>query len=227
MERLPETGAMVSAEEVEAYDRLSKKFLGLVEKKFVRRSLKLLNGKKVQEDTLILDAGTGTANIPIRFVRQLSSARLVAMDLSLKMLEQARSNIKNEGLEGRILLVCADAERLPFRNESFDLVFSHSTIHHLPRPIQAVTEIIRVTREGCRFIIRDLRRPPSFFLELYVHIFGFCYDRLMKSMYRESLRAGFTYKEMKNIASQVRGVVVKTRRFFITHVGLEGCRFKC
>ena len=224
MERVPEIGAMDSPEEVESYDQLSKRFLGLVEKKFIRRSLKLLTDKSVLKKSLILDVGTGTANIPLLLISEFSMAGVVAVDLSLNMLKKARSNIEEKGLENRIFLVNADAEQLPFRSESFALVISHSTIHHLPGPLQAVTETVRVTRKGCRFIIRDLRRPPSYLLELYVQIFGLPYDRLMKKMYRESLRAGYSYKEMKSLSRKISGTVIKARRFFITHVGLEGTR---
>ena len=224
MKRSPEIGAMDITEEVESYDLLSKKYLGMVEKFFVRRLRKLLAYRKLEKEAVILDVGTGTANIPIRFVSQIPSANFVAMDLSLKMLRKARLNTDDQGLADRIFFVCADAEQLPFKEETFDLVFSHSSIHHLASPIQAISEIIRVTRNGCRFIIRDLRRPPWCLLELYVQIFGFCYDNLMKKMYRESLRAGFTYKEMKDLSREIEQAAVNARRFFIIHVSLEGTR---
>ncbi|HUU27995.1 MAG TPA: class I SAM-dependent methyltransferase [archaeon] len=224
MKRLPETGAMDLPEEVVSYDTLSKNFLGLVEKKFVRRASDLLSKTEHLNSPLILDAGTGTANIPLRFIHDLSPGRFVALDLSLNMLKKARSNVRDKGLQERIFLVCADAEKLPFRNDSFDLVYSHSTIHHLPDPLQAVSEMIRVTKRDSHFIIRDLRRPPALLLECYVRIFGFRYDRLMKKMYRDSLRAGYTYQEMKKLAKESENAVTKARRFFVTHVGLEGLK---
>ena len=144
--------------------------------------------------------------------------------MSLNMLKKAKSNIKETGLEDRIFLVCADADYLPFKNETFHFVCSHSTIHHLSDPLQAIHEMIRVLRKESRFIIRDLRRPPSVLLEMYVRIFGLPYDWLMKKMYRESLRAGFTFNEMKNISKSIKDAVVIARRFFITHVGIEGIR---
>jgi ubiquinone/menaquinone biosynthesis C-methylase UbiE len=222
MKREPEPGAMIAPEEVDAYDRTSKKYLKLVEKKFVKRVFNLLAQRKLLKEPLVLDVGTGTANIPIRFVHELSPAHFIAMDKSITMLKKARSNINDIGLRKRINLVCADAESLPFKEDSCDLVYSHSTIHHLVDPLKAIGEMVRVTGKGCQFIIRDLRRPPAFLLEFYVRIFGLGYDELTKKMYRESLRAGFTYKEMKNLARQIQNASVRARRFFITHVGLEG-----
>lgn len=226
MDRIPEIGAMDDPCEVDSYDRLSKKYLGLVERLFVVRAFSLLKKTKARDNPLILDVGTGPANIPIQFARKVSSARIIAIDLSQNMLKKARSNIEEARLDNCIILICADAERLPFKDESFQIVLCHSTIHHLSNPLLAINEILRVVKKGSRFIIRDLRRPPSVILELYVLIFGLPYDWLMKKMYRESLKAGYTYKEMKELASRVKGAFVKARRFFITHVEMEGVRNK-
>ena len=216
---------MDSRDEVVSYDIVSKRFLRTVEKLFIRRCLKLLTKGKKAKNPLILDVGTGTANVPIRMIRKLPSSVIVAMDLSLNMLERGRQNIADEELQDRILLVIGDAENLPFKNDFFDLVYSHSMFHHLVDPRTTVQGIIRVTKRGCCFIIRDLRRPPGFLLEWYVRIFGFRYDEIMKDMYRESLRAGFTRQEMAGIVGSIEGAVARVRSFFITHVGLEGVRY--
>ena len=216
---------MDSRDEVVSYDIVSKRFLRTVEKLFIRRCLKLLAKGKKAKNPLILDAGTGTANVPIRMIRKMPSSVIVAMDLSLNMLERGRQNIADEELQDRILLVIGDAENLPFKDDSFDLVYSHSMFHHLVDPRTTVQGIIRVTKRGCCFIIRDLRRPPGFLLEWYVRIFGFRYDEIMKDMYRESLRAGFTRQEMAGIVGSIEGAVVRVSSFFITHVGLEGVRY--
>ena len=215
---------MDSRDEVVSYDIVSKKFLRTVEGLFVRRCLKLLAKGKNAKDPLILDVGTGTANVPIRIIRKQPSAVIVAMDLSLNMLERARQNIADEKLQGCILLVTGDAENLPFKDDSFDLVYCHSMFHHLVNPLIIAQGIIRVAKQGCCFIIRDLRRPPGFLLEWYVRIFGFRYDEMMKQMYRESLRAGFTRQEMAGIVGRIKGAVVRVHSFFITHVGLEGTK---
>ena len=215
---------MDSRDEVVSYDIVSKRFLRTVEKLFIRRCLKLLAKGKKAKNPLILDVGTGTANVPIRMIRKLPSSVIVAMDLSLNMLERGRQNIADEEFQDRILLVIGDAENLPFKDDSFDLVYSHSMFHHLVDPLTTVQGIIRVTKRGSCFFIRDLRRPPGFLLEWYVRIFGFRYDEIMKDMYRESLRAGFTHQEMVGIVGSIEGAVARVSSFFITHVGLEGVR---
>lgn len=224
MIRVPEIGAMDDPREVDSYDQLSKKHLGLVERLFIKRSIILLNRTPGRNNSFVLDVGTGTANIPVQFAQTVPGIRFIALDLSLPMLKRAQYNIRESGCYDRILLVCADAEHLPFRDQSFDFVMSHSTMHHLKNPLTSVREIVRVTKHGNRFIVRDLRRPSSWLLNIYVHVFGWPYDRFMKKMYLKSLHAGFTFTDMKQIARSTEGAIVTARRFFITHVGLEGMR---
>lgn len=224
MKRIPEKGEMESPDEVLAYDAVSRESLDKVEELFVRRAAGMLSDSGARKYPLVLDVGTGTANIPLRFADRQPEGRFIALDLSWNMLRKAASNIRENGSAGRILLVCAEAEQLPFRSGSFDLVYSHSAIHHLPEPVGAVEEIVRVTRSKCPFIVRDLRRPPGMLLKWYVRIFGFNYSSLAKKMYLESLRAGYTYREMKLLAAGIKGATARARRFFITHVGLEGTK---
>ena len=226
MKRIPESGPMDDLDEVVSYDQLSKKHLGLVEDNFVKRSLKLLSECDNPGRHVVVDAGIGPGNIPIRFIKKNPAPLFVGVDMSIPMLQKARKNLDNEDISGNIHLVCADMTRLPFRDGAVDLVTSHSTMHHLVDIKPALNEIVRITRKGGRFIIRDLRRPPGWLIWLYVLLFGMPYTPLMKKMYRESLEAGFTFREMKRIGRGLSGAAVKARRFFVTHVGLEGRREK-
>jgi SAM-dependent methyltransferase len=72
--------------------------------------------------------------------------RLVATDISPGMLAELRSTAGNLGLEVRT--ETTDAERLPFGNEEFDLVFGHAVLHHLPDLDAALGELHRVLRRG-------------------------------------------------------------------------------
>lgn len=210
--------------EVESYDRLSLKHLRIVEKSFVRRALELLAGGRHGSAPRVLDVGAGPGNIPASLAIEAPPASIVAVDLSPGMLEKARERFRENGLAARVQVVCAHSERLPFRDRTFQLVYSHSVLHHLTDPAPTLDEISRVTATGCPFLVRDLRRPPARLLGLYVRVFGARYDSLMKKMYRESLAAGYTFREMRALAARISGASARARRFFITHVGIEGTR---
>lgn len=70
----------------------------------------------------ILDAGSGTGWGVQQLMQRYKSSKLIALDLSPRMLQQTRSK---GGWLRKPSLVCADAEAIPLANESVDLVFSN------------------------------------------------------------------------------------------------------
>ena len=73
----------------------------------------------------ILDLGCGTGVGSRALMKRYPKAEIVALDLSTAMLRKAR---KRAPLLRRLPAVCADAERLPLRPASFDLIFSNLTL---------------------------------------------------------------------------------------------------
>jgi ubiquinone/menaquinone biosynthesis C-methylase UbiE len=71
-------------------------------------------------------------------------------DLSPGMVEVAKRNAEQLGfsIEGRV----ADAESLPYPDDSFDLVVGHAVLHHIPDVGLALREVLRVLRPGGRFV---------------------------------------------------------------------------
>jgi SAM-dependent methyltransferase len=92
----------------------------------------------------VLEIGVGLGADHERFAA--AGARLSGIDLSRRAVEHARRRVALRGLESGLLV--ADAERLPFANSSFDVVYSWGVIHHSPDTAAAVAEIHRVLRPG-------------------------------------------------------------------------------
>jgi SAM-dependent methyltransferase len=93
---------------------------------------------------VVLDvaAGTGNASLPAAKV----GAQVTASDLTPELLEVGRVRAANEGLV--LEWVQADAERLPFAEESFDVVISSIGAMFAPHHQQVADELIRVCRPG-------------------------------------------------------------------------------
>jgi SAM-dependent methyltransferase len=92
----------------------------------------------------VLEAGCGIATDGLQFSR--AGARYTGIDFSPTAIELARHRFELEGLDGS--LVDGSITELPFRDASFDLVYSHGVIHHLPETERAVMEFHRVLRPG-------------------------------------------------------------------------------
>jgi SAM-dependent methyltransferase len=71
-------------------------------------------------------------------------------DLSPGMVQVALNNAEKLGLpvDGRV----ADAERIPYEDDTFDLVVGHAMLHHIPDVPAALREVLRVLKPGGRFV---------------------------------------------------------------------------
>jgi SAM-dependent methyltransferase len=106
---------------------------------------KALDGRLRSFDrSLELGAGTGYFSLNLLQAGVITDA--TCTDISPGMVQTLASNAQRLGLD--IDARIADAEALPFDDESFDLVLGHAVLHHLPDLDQAWREIHRVLRPG-------------------------------------------------------------------------------
>jgi SAM-dependent methyltransferase len=106
---------------------------------------KALGGKpEVFERSLEIGSGTGYFTLNLMQAGVVREA--VCSDISRGMLETLSANAQRLGLP--VQTAIADAEALPFADESFDLVLGHAVLHHLPDLHQAFSEFARVLRPG-------------------------------------------------------------------------------
>ena len=96
----------------------------------------------------VLEIGGGLGTDLAQFAR--NGAHVTDLDLSSGHLALAQENFRLRGLDGRF--IHHDAERLPFDDNSFDLVYSNGVLHHTPNTTAVVTEIKRVLRPGGKVI---------------------------------------------------------------------------
>lgn len=93
-----------------------------------------------------LEIGAGTGYFSLNLLQAGLIERATATDISPGMLTELDASAKQLGLEVRT--VETDAERLPFEDASFDLVFGHAVLHHIPGLERAFEELHRVLRPG-------------------------------------------------------------------------------
>jgi ubiquinone/menaquinone biosynthesis C-methylase UbiE len=106
-------------------------------------------------DKKILDVGAGTGRVSVALKR--NGAKVTALDLSEKMLAILKRK------EPAIEIVIADAEELPFPDESFDVIVAAFLIVHLSNPQRFFDEAYRVLKDGGQLLITNInqKEPPE------------------------------------------------------------------
>lgn len=123
------------------------------------------NGKMLE-----VPVGTGILTMPI--YRKLKNADITCLDYSNEMMAHAESRAKNMNIKN-ISFVQGDVGKLPFEDETFDIVLSMNGLHVFPDKDAAFSEIFRVLKKGgifcgCTYIKGECKRTDWFINKLYV-----------------------------------------------------------
>lgn len=111
-----------------------------------------------QPDWVALDIATGGGHTALAFAPHVS--HVTASDLTEEMLEQVAKQVVEKGI-GNVETARADAENLPFADDSFDLVTCRIAPHHFPDIPKFVAESYRVLKPGGTFALVDNISPDA------------------------------------------------------------------
>jgi ubiquinone/menaquinone biosynthesis C-methylase UbiE len=112
----------------------------------------------------VLEVGVGAGTDFVNWVR--AGAQATGVDLTEAGVALTRERLALEGLTARVSV--GDAEKLPFANGSFELVYSYGVLHHSPDTQAAVREVHRVLQPGGRARIMVYHVPSWTGLMLWV-----------------------------------------------------------
>ncbi len=129
------------------YDLLNHYLSFNIDKLWRKKAVSMLGGKNA------LDVATGTCDIAIEALNRVES--VVGVDLSIGMLNMGAKKIVGKNID----LVCAAAENLPFKDETFDNVIIAFGIRNVPDKISALYEFKRVLKPKGRLVILEFNKP--------------------------------------------------------------------
>ena len=103
-------------------------------------------GRKPEHFPRGLEIGAGTGYFGLNLVRAGVVGELAAVDISPGMLAELERSAEQLGIEADC--AACEAGSLPFEDDSFDVVFGHAVLHHLPDLEGCFREFHRVLRPG-------------------------------------------------------------------------------
>jgi ubiquinone/menaquinone biosynthesis C-methylase UbiE len=111
----------------------------------------------------VLEVGVGLGADHLEWARSKPRS-LTGVDLTERAIAMTRQRLALNRLESK--LMTADAERLPFEPNSFDIVYSYGVLHHTPDTGRAIEEVRRVLRPGgvARIMIYHSRALTGYML---------------------------------------------------------------
>jgi len=95
----------------------------------------------------VLEAGCGVGAQTVILAEKSPGAEIISVDISPDSLARAEAAVSEAGYRN-VRFRQADITRLPFPDDSFDHVFVCFVLEHLPDPMAALTELLRVLRNG-------------------------------------------------------------------------------
>ena len=110
----------------------------------------------------VLDLAGGTGDLTRLMSPRVGREGLVVLsDINAAMLGNGRSQLLDKGIAGNVEFARANAEQLPFRDNSFDLVTMAFGLRNVTDKQQALDSIYRVLRPGGRLLVLEFSRPVA------------------------------------------------------------------
>lgn len=117
---------------------------------YVRRFDDGFRMSEIQDGALVLDLGCGTGNGTL-YWHERRQLNIVGLDISGEMLRVCAAKLEAAALPSLVLR--ANGERLPFRDNTFDNIISFEALEHTPNPDLFITEAGRVLKRGGEILI--------------------------------------------------------------------------
>lgn len=111
---------------------------------------------QIRPSDWILDLAGGTGDLSAGFAKKLGKeGKVVLVDINEAMLEKARTRLLNQGISAALSIIQANAEHIPFANNSFDRISIAFGLRNVTHKEQALSEMARVLKPGGKIVILE------------------------------------------------------------------------
>lgn len=115
-----------------------------------------------------LDVAGGTGDLTVGMARQVGKQGLVVLsDINAAMLGEGRDRLLDSGHVGNVAVSLANAEKLPFRDSTFDCVTIGFGLRNVTDKPAALADMRRVLKPGGQLLVLEFSHPAPFIKPLY------------------------------------------------------------
>jgi len=193
MHRIPEPELMTDEEQASAYanadfEEPHNHFIEL---------LKTSVGNQIPDSGLAMDLGCGSADISIRFAKIFPNYQIDALDGAQAMLAEGVKAVANAGLTQRVNFINTHLQDTSLSNQTYDLIFSNSLLHHLHEP-KIMWNAIKNAKGNPAVFVMDLMRPVNDNqVDKIVNKYASGEAEVLKRDFYNSLKAAFSPEEVR------------------------------
>lgn len=127
-----------------------------------------LNASGVRRGAKVLDIAGGTGDLALKFSKMVgSTGHVVLADINASMLNVGRDRLIDDGVVGNIDYVQANAEILPFPDNSFDCITIAFGLRNVTDKDKALRSMYRVLKPGGRLLVLEFSKPAEWFAPIY------------------------------------------------------------
>lgn len=128
----------------------------------------------VRKGMKVLDIAGGTGDLTAQFSRRVGpEGEVVLADINDAMLKVGRDKLRDRGVVGNVRYVQADAEELPFDDNSFDVITIAFGLRNVTDKDKALRSMLRVLKPGGRLLILEFSKPVSATLNQVYDFYSF------------------------------------------------------
>jgi ubiquinone/menaquinone biosynthesis C-methylase UbiE len=146
-----------------------------------------------EKGKLVLEIGCGLGSDSRHMLKK--GIEVVSLDLSPRNAYFTLKGISLMGMHGRG--ICADAEYLPFRDASFDIVYSFGVLHHTPNTAKAIEEVRRVLKPGGKAVVMLYHKGYAY----YLLIMRYGWKKLLGLWKNEKLMSEYDHTPLSKLYS--------------------------
>jgi demethylmenaquinone methyltransferase/2-methoxy-6-polyprenyl-1,4-benzoquinol methylase len=174
----------------------------------------------IQPGQHVLDLAGGTGDLVLLIAPKVGpQGRVVLSDINNAMIRTGRARLLDKGIAGNVEYIQADAERLPFPDNSFDCITMAFGLRNVTHKQTALDSMYRVLKPGGRLLILEFSRPSALLRPVYDFYSFSILPRLGQLIARDAASYRYLAESIRMHPDQ------KTLVGMLESAGFESCDF--